>query len=100
MFMDNLTNHQAKLNYEHLCDLQILLKLAYIFSLLESIHALFKFPQMRNIFVCDLMVVVRFVKLTFSICIMIQALIFLQTIFGLVSLCLNVSMKVSRCNGY
>jgi hypothetical protein len=36
--MDNRTNQQAKLNYENLCDLQVLLGLACILPLLESIH--------------------------------------------------------------
>jgi hypothetical protein len=44
--MDSFTNHQAKFNYEHLCDLQILLVLACILHLLESVHALVKFAQM------------------------------------------------------
>jgi hypothetical protein len=44
--MDNPTNHQVKLNYEHLCDLQTLLGLACILLLLESIRAFIKFAQM------------------------------------------------------
>jgi len=43
MTLDNPTNQQAKQNYEHLCDLQILLGLACILLLLESMHALIKF---------------------------------------------------------
>ncbi len=43
MVLDNPTNQQAKQNYEHLCDLQILLGLACILPLLESVHALIKF---------------------------------------------------------
>ncbi len=59
MAMDSFTNHQAKLNYEHLCDLQILLVLACILPLLESIHALVKFAQMQDMFVCDLVAIVK-----------------------------------------
>jgi hypothetical protein len=51
MAMDSLTNHQTKLNYEHLCDLQMLLVLACILPLLESVHVLVKFAQMQNMFV-------------------------------------------------
>jgi hypothetical protein len=59
MVVDSFTNHQAKLNYEHLCDLQILLVLACILPLLESIHVLVKFAQMQNMFVCDLVAIVK-----------------------------------------
>jgi hypothetical protein len=43
MALDSLTNQEAKHNYEHLCDLHILLGLACILPLLESVHALIKF---------------------------------------------------------
>jgi hypothetical protein len=43
MALDNLINQQAKKNYEHLCDLQILLGLACILPILEFVHALIKF---------------------------------------------------------
>ncbi len=46
MALDNPINQQAKHNYEHLCDLQILLGLSCILSLLEFVHALIKFAQM------------------------------------------------------
>jgi hypothetical protein len=42
------------LNYEHLCDLHILLGFACIFPLLKCVHALIKFAQFRNVYVCDL----------------------------------------------
>jgi hypothetical protein len=57
--LDNPTNQQAKLNYENLCDLQVLLGLACILPLLESIHALIKFAQMRDVYVCDLVVAIK-----------------------------------------
>ncbi len=47
MALDSPTNRQIKLNYENLCDLQVLLGLVFILSLLESVHALIKFAQMR-----------------------------------------------------
>jgi len=43
MTLDNPTNQQAMLNYEHFCDIHIFLGFACIFPLLESIHALIKF---------------------------------------------------------
>ncbi len=46
MAMDNFTNHQAKFNCEHLCDLQILLELSCILPLLEFVNVLIKFAQM------------------------------------------------------
>jgi hypothetical protein len=59
MAMDSLTNHQAKLNYEHLCELQILLVLACILPLLKSIHVLVKFAQMQDMFVYNLVAIVK-----------------------------------------
>ncbi len=43
MALDSPTNQQVKLNYEKLCELQVLLCFAYILPLLESIHAFIKF---------------------------------------------------------
>ncbi len=59
MVLNNPTNQQTKQNYEHLCDFQTLLGLAYILPLLESMHDLIKFAQMRNVFICDLVVTVK-----------------------------------------
>ncbi len=59
MVRDSLTNHQTKLNYEHLCNLQILLVLACILHLLKFVHAFVKFAQVQDMFVCDLVVAVK-----------------------------------------
>jgi hypothetical protein len=59
MAMDSFTNHQTKFNYEHLCDLQILLELSCIFPLLEFVHVFIKFAQIWNVFVCDLVVAIN-----------------------------------------
>jgi hypothetical protein len=59
MALDNTTNQQAKLNYEKLCDLQVLLGLSYILPLLESIDALVKFAQMKDVSVCDLVATIK-----------------------------------------
>ncbi len=53
------TNQQAKQNHEHLCDLQILLVLVCNLPLLEFVHALIKFAQMWDVFVCDLVAVIK-----------------------------------------
>lgn len=59
MAMDSLVNHQAKFNYEHMCDLQIFLCFAYILLSLEGLNVFIKFGQMQDIFVCDLVVDVK-----------------------------------------
>jgi hypothetical protein len=56
IILDYPTKQQAKLNYENLCDFQVLLGLAYILPLLEYVHVLIKFAQMRDFFVCVLVV--------------------------------------------
>ncbi len=69
MALDSLTNQQAKQNYEHLCDLQTFLKLACILPLLESMHAIIKFAQMWDLFMCDLVVVIKVAKVICITCI-------------------------------
>jgi hypothetical protein len=59
MTLNNLTNQQAMLNYQHLCDIHILLGLACILPLLESMHVLIKFAQSKDVFVCDLVVPIK-----------------------------------------
>jgi hypothetical protein len=59
MALDNLTNQQVMLNYEHLCDIHIFLGLACIFPLLEFVHALIKFAQYRYVLVCDLVATIK-----------------------------------------
>jgi hypothetical protein len=44
---------------KHLCDLQIVFELACILPLLKFVHVLIKFAHMQNIFVCDLVVVIK-----------------------------------------
>ncbi len=43
MIMENYTNQQVNLNFEHLYDLQIMLELACILPFLEFMHILIKF---------------------------------------------------------
>jgi hypothetical protein len=83
MSLDNPTNQQSMLNYELFCDLHIFLGFAYILPLLESMHALIKFAQSINVFVCDLVATIRFVKVMFITCIMIKLPGSLLITFGL-----------------
>jgi hypothetical protein len=57
--LDNPTNQWTKLNYENLCDLQVLLGFACILPLLEYVHALIKFAQMKDVYVCDLVATIK-----------------------------------------
>jgi hypothetical protein len=59
MALDNPTNQQVKLNHENLCDLQVLLGLVCILPMLESVHALIKIAQMRDLYVCDLVATIK-----------------------------------------
>jgi len=53
------TTLQTILNYEHLYDIHIWLGLVCILPLLEFVHALIKFAQSRNVFMCDLVVIIK-----------------------------------------
>ncbi len=59
MAKDNCINQQVKLNFEQVCDLQIMLRLTCILSFLEFVHVLIEFTQMQNIFVYDLVVAIK-----------------------------------------
>ncbi len=47
------------MNYINLCDFQVFLGFACILLLLEFVHVLMKFAQMTNIFVCNLVIVIK-----------------------------------------
>jgi hypothetical protein len=59
MALNSPTNQQAMLIYEHSCDFHILLGLVCILHLLKSMHALIKFAQSRDVFVCDLVATIK-----------------------------------------
>jgi hypothetical protein len=59
MALDNPTNNQVLLNYEHLCGLQIMFGLSCILSLLKFVHDLIKFAQSKDVFVRDLVVAIK-----------------------------------------
>ncbi len=56
--LDSPTNQQAKMNYENLCDFQVLLGLVCILPLLEFVHAFIKFAQVRDVYVCDMVAII------------------------------------------
>ncbi len=62
MTSDNPTNQQANMNYEHLCNFQILLAFACILIFLEFIFILIKVAHMKDVFLCNLMVVIKVCK--------------------------------------
>jgi hypothetical protein len=49
----------AKVNLDHLCDIQILQGLSGLLPLLRSIHSLMQFTQARDLFVCDYVVAIQ-----------------------------------------
>jgi hypothetical protein len=53
MAVDGIINDKTKANFELFCDVQNLLVVATILSLLQTIHNLIKFNQLRDVFVCD-----------------------------------------------
>jgi hypothetical protein len=68
--LDNLTNQQAKMNYGHLRDLQMLLGLiACILLLLESMHILIKFAHMKDVFMWNLVVAIKVCQVIYTTCI-------------------------------
>jgi hypothetical protein len=49
----------AKPNFQYLCDIEVVMGLACIMFLLESVHALIKFAQAYDTFVCGFVIVVK-----------------------------------------
>jgi hypothetical protein len=47
----------AKTNFQHLCDIEVVMGLAYI--MLEIIHAFIKFAQVCDTFVCDFVITMK-----------------------------------------
>jgi len=58
MALDNFTNQQAMLNYEHFCDLQLLLGLVCILPLLEFC-TFSSSLQSKDLFACDLVATIK-----------------------------------------
>ncbi len=53
MALDGPTNDKAKVIFESLCDVQSLLRLATILSLLQAVHNLIKMSWLHDVFVYD-----------------------------------------------
>jgi hypothetical protein len=98
--LDNPTNQEAKNNYEHLCDLQILLGLICILPLLEYVHALINLHRCEMCLCATLWLLSRSTKVICITCIWNIVPISLHVPFGHSSPCLNVSMKISTWSGY
>jgi hypothetical protein len=49
----------AKMNFELLCDINLFISLSSLLPMLETIHALIKFEQKINFFVCDYVVAIK-----------------------------------------
>jgi len=59
MAFDAPTNEKEKANFDLFYDVYVLLKLAHILPLLQSIHNLIKLSQLQNIFIFDLVVAIN-----------------------------------------
>jgi hypothetical protein len=59
MSQDIVSIVQAMFNLNLLCDLHMLMGLSCLLPLLESMNALIKFPQRRDIFIYDFVAVVK-----------------------------------------
>jgi hypothetical protein len=49
----------TKMNLQYLCDIEVVMGLANIMPLLESVHVLIKFTQAHDTFLCDFVTVVK-----------------------------------------
>jgi hypothetical protein len=65
MLQDNVSIAQARFNRNLLCDLHMLLGLSCLLPLLEIVHALIKFAQGKDIFICDFVATIKFAKQIF-----------------------------------
>ena len=59
MKKDKLLIKLVKQNLSHLIDIQIVLGLAALLSILKSMHSFIKFAQSREVFVCDYVAVIQ-----------------------------------------
>jgi tryptophan synthase beta subunit len=71
--MNNDLNHvvAAKTNFEYFCNIEVVVRLMCIMPMLEAIHAVIKFVQAHNTFVCDFVIVVNCVVQNYTSCIFI-----------------------------
>jgi hypothetical protein len=52
----------AKMNFELICDINLLIFISSLLPVLEIVHALIKFEQKRNFFVCNYVVAIKIYK--------------------------------------
>jgi hypothetical protein len=50
---------KVKTNLQYLCDIEMVMELAYIMPLLELVHAHIKFAHGHHTFVCDFVVAMK-----------------------------------------
>ncbi len=77
----------AKTNLQYICDIEVVMGLAYIMPLLELVHALIKFVQAHDTFVCDFVIVVkRPIVLNYITCIQILKKVWCKTVQSVLGL--------------
>jgi hypothetical protein len=59
MAKDSSSLMATQVNFELLCDVNLLISLSYLMPMLETIHALIKFTHKRDVFVCDYVVTIK-----------------------------------------
>jgi hypothetical protein len=59
MHIKNQRSDVAGKNLKSLCDVEVILGLPCIYPLLKCVHVLIKVAEGKNVFVCDLMEVVK-----------------------------------------
>jgi len=59
MSQDSVSIVQTRFNLNLLCDLHMLLGLFCLLPLLEAVHALIKFAQGKDIFICDFVATIK-----------------------------------------
>ncbi len=59
MVKDSPSIMPTKVNFELLCDINLLIFLSCLLPMLETIHALIKFAQKKNVCVCDYVVAIK-----------------------------------------
>ncbi len=62
----------AKVNIELICDVNLLIFLNYLLPMLKIVHAFIKFTKKKDVFVCDYVAIIFFVKVNFILTMWIQ----------------------------
>jgi hypothetical protein len=59
MTMDFVSNNSFKVNFEILCDIEVLYELAILLPLLEEVNNLMKLAQAQDVFVVDYVAIIK-----------------------------------------